>query len=651
MTVFKARLIVIAGTCILFSGLIAGRLFEIQILNGKKFAAESRKQTKQRAVVDARRGSIFDRFGNPLATSIAADTPSKHRHSRGDESDDKSLADRGRWYPHGKLAGSVLGYVGTDGYGLGGVEYAFDQVLRGENGWSILQKDGINNRYARIDMPQRPPIGGSDVYLSLDLNIQKIVETVLHQTVSEMSAKSASCIVIDPLSGDILAMANEPVFDPNRASDYGLEQRVNGCISYNYEPGSTFKVVPAASALEEKVMGLADTIDGNRGVYEIYDQSIRDHKPYGRLSFVEALSYSSNVCFAKIADKVGSANLYRYTKDFGLGSESGVELPGEECGIVHPLERWSGRTRVTMAIGQEVSVTLLQMVLVFGAIANDGVLLSPRICKKIVDPAGGVKTVREPRQVRRVVSRQTARYLRSMLASVVASGTGRLAAIPGVSVAGKTGTSQKFDRETGEYSLQRVWASFIGFAPAEEPVLLCGVVVDEPSNGDVGGVAAAPAFRKILSQIISHPDLEFAERILDSSRTDSSRSRPGPGRLPDVCGMECSKAMELLRAERIDFELIGTGTLVRNQSPEPGRLFNADARLILYTSDGERAGPNVVSMPNCVGKDLRDAINAVNTKGLKPYVFGAGAVRKQCPTAGVVLQSSDVCTLYCSLDG
>jgi cell division protein FtsI/penicillin-binding protein 2 len=628
---------------------IIGRLFEIQIIHGGKYAAESRKQTKQRTVIEARRGAIRDRSGTILASSITAGI-AQQTGQRAGTGPSRNTAYR-RIYPHGELAAAVLGYVGVDGYGLGGIEYAFDRQLRGHNGWSILQRDGINNRYARIDMPQRPTVDGADVFLNLDIHVQTIAENILRKTVENVEALGGMCIVMEARSGKILAMANAPGFDPNNAMSYAAAQRTNQCISYNYEPGSTFKLITAASALEEGILREADTIDGNQGVYEIYDESIRDHKPYGKLSFLEALSYSSNVCFAKIADELGSQSLYRYTKDFGFGAKAGIELPGEESGIVHPVENWSGRTHVTMAIGQEISVTLLQMMLVFSAIANDGVLITPRICSRIVGPDGRIRNMDTPQKVRQVISKKTARRTRVMLKSVVAYGTGKRAAIPGISVAGKTGTSQKIDTATGEYSLDRVWASFIGFAPADNPALICGVVIDEPAGGDFGGAAAAPAFRAILSQIISHPELEFAERIIESPLADTGSRRPAARRVPDVCGMDREKAVGLLRAEKIAFEVIGAGGRICNQSPEAGGLFSPNAGLILYTRDAGHKAARGVRMPDCTGKDLRDAINALNIKGLKPFVSGAGAVHRQYPTAGVVVRSSAVCTLYCSFDG
>jgi membrane peptidoglycan carboxypeptidase len=383
----------------------------------------------------------------------------------------------------------------------------------------------------------------------------------------------------------------------------------------------------------------------------IYDEAIRDHKPFGLLTFTDALTYSSNVCYARVADKLGKDRLYNSTRDFGLGARSGVRLPGEEVGIVHPVDKWSGRTLVTMAIGQEVSATFLQMVMAFAAIANDGVLVEPRIHVKVVAPDGRGEEPRKVKVVRQVVPKAVALRVRRMLKHVVERGTARRAAISSVEIGGKTGTSQKFDKETQSYSNERVWASFIGLAPVDDPVLVCGVLIDEPAGALPGGAAAAPAFRKVLEQIISDPELEYAGRMLSPGNPSDTAARPTG--VPEVCGMSRTQAAEVLHTLDIDCEIIGSGDTIRHQSPAPGEMLGHNARLIAYTSgtDRDRRGKGTVRVPNCVGKDLRDAVNAVNLKGLVPHVLGAGRVDRQTPTVGAVVEAAATCTLYCSFDG
>ncbi len=651
MNTFKLRLIFIGAVLTISMIIIIGRLFQIQILKGSQYAQRSREQARYREVIQARRGSILDRNGEVLAGS----TPDLIRVNTSVLSDASQRAgnhsaDIKRLYPHGELAGQVLGYVGKDGNGLSGIEYSYERVLRGENGWSILQKDGRNNRYSRMGMPHKLPVAGSDVYLTIDLNVQKIVETVLRDAVEAFGAKGGMAVVMNPREGDIVAMVNLPEFNPNLPGGYSLEERSNRCISYNYEPGSTFKVITAASAMQERKVGVNDSLDANRGVYEIYDERIRDVVPRGMMSFSEAVSYSSNVCFAKIGAKLGEQDLYRYVKDFGLGAQTGIALPGEENGIVHPVDQWSGRTLVTMAIGQEISVTLMQMMLAFCAVANDGILLVPRICDRIVSSEGHERIIESGQKVRRIIQPGVARQLREVLSEVVDYGTATRAKIPGICIGGKTGTGQKFDKDSGSYSHEKVWASFIGFAPVEDPQLVCGIVIDEPRDGMGGGAVAAPAFRKILSQIISHPRLQYAERIIkDQAIIDARAKEQSVVKIPDVCGMDRDSAAGLLSSSGIKFEIFGNERRIAYQRPTPGDQVSSEQLLVLYTIASEDRQETVI--PDCIGKDLLDAINAVNLEGLVPMVHGAGLVTRQVPPVGKIVQSGVQCTLYCSFEG
>lgn len=600
MNKFRARLAFVTIILVLGCGVVIHRLFTVQVMERERYMKRSRDQTQQRRIVQANRGAITDRFGRTLAVSID-ETMSIDPDVLGvKEPAMKKSAQVKRIYPLGDVAGSLLGYVGTDGYGLGGAELSFDGYLRGEDGWAILQKDGRNFRYRKIGLPEKAPRNGCDVALTVDINIQKITQTVIRQAVTQLRAKSGMCIVMNPQTGSILAMVDEPSFNPNMPGRTPIAQRCNRCIGSVYEPGSTFKIVTASIALEEKIKYENDLIYGDNGSYRIYDQVIRDHKPYGYLTFAKAITYSSNVCFAKVANEIGNDKFYRYVRDFGFGTRTAIDLPGEECGIVHPVKRWSGRTRVTMAIGQELSATLLQMVLPFAAVANGGVLVSPRILEKVISPDGQTIDSGSYRPVRRVLSESVASRLRVMLQDVVDNGTGKKAAMAHIAVAGKTGTSQKPD--SSGYSQTRSWSSFIGFVPANDPKLLCGVVIDEPANDEMGGEAAAPIFKKIITQIISHPELEFAEEILKSGTVTVS----SPG----------------LRVEATE----GTDSCVTKTD-----AFN--------------------SLPDCIGKDVRDAVNIVNGCGVKPFVVGYGIVNRQVPLAGTKIAPAASCTLFCATKG
>lgn len=649
MNQFRIRLLFISILLGAGAVLVAARLFSIQVLDYKRYEARSRDQTQKRKLVLAKRGTIKDRNGVALAVSMDApiDVKSEMLGVATKKADKAAVK---RVYPLGDIAGSVLGYVGRDGYGLGGVELSYDNYLRGEDGWEIQKKDGRNHQYKNIGLPFREPRDGSDCYLTIDNNIQKIVQTVLKQTVESSRAIGGMCIVMDPSTGKILAMANEPTFNPNVPSVYSLAQRQNVCISSVYEPGSTFKLVTSSIAIEEKVFKEDDILYGNNGSFEIYSQVIRDHSPYGYITFAKALAVSSNVCFAKVSNEIGNDRMYRYTRDFGFGCKTGISLPGEEVGIVHSIKDWSGRTRVTMAMGQELSVTLLQMASAFSVVANKGVLLEPQICEKIVDTKGNEISRFESKPVRRVISEESAKRVTKMLQKVISEGTGKNAAIEGIEVAGKTGTSQKPD--SGSYSKIRGWSSFIGFAPVENPMLLCAVVIDEPAAGEMGGVVAAPAFRKIMQQVITHPELEYAGKCLKQNlapevQPDSS----GKVKLPLICGKEKQNVIDLLTGMSIAYRIEGNGHTVTRQYPNSGSILNGHDTVTIYCEDGATSGAPMTSIPDFTGMDLRDAVKLMGAEGLKPFAVGSGVVKRQKPLSGSLFHPAEVCTLYCSFDG
>jgi cell division protein FtsI/penicillin-binding protein 2 len=605
MNRFRARLQFI---CLLFmlGGLaVAGRLFIVQVVRSPELAERSRMQSQERCIVPARRGDIRDRCGRVLSANTQSDLSLSIDLLGAAAGTTPSIK---RAYPLGPAAGSLTGCIGRDGYGLSGVEYSYDKYLRGEDGWTIVQRDGRNRCYREIGLPSKEPRAGASVFLTIDAEIQKIVYDVLKESVATLHARGGRCIVMDPGSGRILAMVNEPSFDPNVPGAGTPEQQQNGCITAIFEPGSTFKLVTASAALQEKVKKENDVLDGDNGVFIVGHEPIRDHEPFGKITFAQALAYSSNICFAKVGMALGAQRLYRYARDFGFGARCGVELPGEGCGILHPVNAWSGRTLATMAFGQEISVTLLQMMAAYAAIANKGVLVKPQICEKIVADNGVVVEQASIQPVRRVVSEETARRLCAMFKGVVDSGTGKKAAIADVAVAGKTGTAQKLDGRS--YSMTRSWASFIGFLPSDHPVLLCGVLIDEPANNLMGGATAAPAFKKIMTQIISRPGFDYADRILNDRKN-------------------------LARGN-------GKGAVVAsNEPPSSGKTGRNDSVVAPDDTGG-------LLVPEVCGRDARDAINLVKMQGLEPYVVGAGIVCRQNPPAGMRFAAAHACTLICA---
>jgi cell division protein FtsI/penicillin-binding protein 2 len=510
----------------------------------------------------------------------------------------------------------------------------------------MVHRDGKQRTVSKIGLPGKSPRDGSDVYLTIDANLQKIVQSVLKETVRQLNAKGAMAIVMDPHTGKILAMANEPSFNPNVPSSFSLADRQNRCISQVYEPGSTFKAVTAAIALQERFAAESSTFSGNNGVFEIYGERIRDDVPRGEMTFTQAFAVSSNVAFAQIANNFRNDLFYRYSRDFGFGTRTGVSLPGEEEGILHPVRAWSGRTRVTMAMGYEVSATFLQMMMAYASIVNGGVLLTPIITEKVVRNDGTVTDSAVVRPVRRVMSEESAVRLRRMMKVVVDSGTGRHAAVAGLAVAGKTGTSRK--PEAGGYSRTRHWSSFIGFLPVESPTLLCGVVIDEPTGATGGGAVAAPAFRRIMMQALAHPELEFSRRVLRGGVMARDSSEIRHIRVPNFAGRTRTAAKARLDGMKITYMFVGDGDTIRHQAPAAGSFMgNWPGEMVLFTDEHEFVADSTARIvPDGVGRDLRDAFNMFNARGIQVYAVGSGKVRRQSIAAGEILTAPVVCTLY-----
>lgn len=633
--------IVFILVALLFVG-VELRLFYVQVIRGEHFAGEVEKQTKRRVVISPLRGMILDRDGKVLARAV-------HRKAEVIVEEDSTVLKLNRLYPYGKTGAQLLGFTGQDGEGLAGVEFSSDSLLKGEAGWTVKQLDGRRRRFGRVGLPGKPVEDGADVHLTIDVEVQKIVERALEKAVKDNEAKNAMGIVMDPHTGEVIAMASSPTYNANYWWKSKSEARRNRVVGFNYEPGSTMKVMTLASALNENLFKPEDSIDGNKGRYEIYNEVIRDHASYDMLSLEDALSYSSNVAFAKIADSLGQERMYRYTRDYGFGSPTNITLSGEEKGLLHPLEKWSGRTGVTIAFGHEINATLLQVATAFCTIANGGLLLKPQIIKEVTGENGEVLQKCDKEVIRSVIRPEVAAQVRKMMEGVVKYGTARKVKLDVVPMAGKTGTSEKIDKETGRYSKEKVWASFVGMAPVENPVVVVAVVVDEPAGAAAGGKAAAPAVAEIIRKIVATPNLSIGQDIM-LARNGETRVKPTKVvKYPELGGMTRREAVRICKANKVPFEFVGDGELIMHQSPDAGVEVIDDAPVLLYTdrviSNGEEE--KIAVMPSCVGRTMKDAINALSIKGLTPSFVGYGRVIGQKPTAGTVVTLSEPCSLFC----
>ena len=406
-----------------------------------------------------------------------------------------------RIYPRGVMAGSTIGYAGVDEQGLGGLERQYDDVLAAQPLRTNGTRDARGRTVSFDQAAHAGPPRGADLHLTLDMRLQHIAEKELARQAEAIGARSGLVVIMDPYTGGILTLASYPFFNPN---DYrNKEQRSwrrNRAITDPVEPGSTFKVVVAAAALEEKTVNLDEVFFCEKGRTIRNNRVLRDHKPFEFLTFPEVMENSSNICMAKVNERIGSEQFYEYIRRFGFGEKSLIDLPAEHPGGIRHPEDWSALSHDSLTIGQEITVTPVQLVAAFSAIANGGWLLRPRLVDRMV--RGDLEQTFKPERRRRILSQQTTNRLTSILVGVVERGTGTQAALDGYLVAGKSGTAQK--AENGRYSHSKVVASFIGYAPAEAPRFVMLVMFDEPKKKRWGGSAAAPVFRRIAAQALHH---------------------------------------------------------------------------------------------------------------------------------------------------
>jgi cell division protein FtsI (penicillin-binding protein 3) len=649
----RTRVLLLAAILAVAFGGLTARLGWLMVVKRGELAQLAERQYSRTMILYAQRGPIVDRQGGALATSTATESLFVQPRSVGDpvrvaarlapilgQSESelhaaltgqrsfvwlrrklpptvaeqvRALREPGlgflpeplRLYPNRELAAHVLGFEGADG-GLEGIERAFNEDLAGVPGKAIADRDALG-REVTAPHVLREPQPGHGVMLTIDRTIQYIAEREIDVAYRRTHARHAIAVVLEPRTGDVLAMAMRPTFNPNTfldvpSSDYWR----NRAVTDPFEPGSTFKVILAAAALEEGVVRPDDRIYAENGAITLAGTTIRDWKKYGWLTFAEVLQNSSNVGSIKVGLSLGRDRYYRYMRAFGFGSPTNIGLAGESRGLLREPQRWSLLSLPTMSIGQEVSVTALQLVTAFGAIANNGTLMQPRLVRSTFDAEGRETRRFETKAVRQVVSPATARTLTNLLTGVVESGTGHFAAIPGYAVAGKTGTAQKLDPTTKRYSHAPGVLSFVGFAPADEPRFVMLVALDEPRNERWGSEAAAPIFsaigREILRylevpprdeppvQIVTGPPAELPAPLGMRLVSTAEAAQPdGTRRMPDLGGKTLRQALEALEPLRVDVRLAGQGRVIR-QVPAAGDPLEpgAVARLTLTAAGGAR---------------------------------------------------------------
>jgi len=506
-----------------------------------------------------------------------------------------------RYYPNDALAANVIGFVGTDDEGLDGVEQALDPLLKGEVREERLTVDGQRRPILDSIFAGRR-VYGSDycktVSLTIDSTIQFMVEQELDRAMAENNPDSITAIVMDPKTGEILAMASRPSYNPNRFWEYPQENWKNRAVAFIYEPGSTFKAVVAGAALQEGIV-TPNQVFFDPGYVMVSGRRIQNwsNESYGAVTFTDIVKKSLNTGFAQVGLSLGAEKMMHYTRVFGFGERTGIDLPGEEEGILFSADDMRDSDIATTAIGQSIAVTPLQLVTAMGAIANGGTLMHPYIVREIRNPDGSVYEERTPREIRRVLEPTVDRTLIGLLEQVVASGGGKKAGVKGYRIAGKTGTAQKIRRETAGYLEGRYIASFCGFAPVEDPIFTVLVMIDDPRGGDFyGGQIAAPVASRIFTQLLRYAHVEpssntFAETTSETEkgRSDDEEKRmeaaatPPEGKavVPDFTGLSLREAARLAELRGLTFESEGTGAAV-SQSLSVNDIVDQGERVKVY---------------------------------------------------------------------
>jgi cell division protein FtsI/penicillin-binding protein 2 len=689
---------------ILFTLFLAGvlaKLFEIQIVESSKYKIAAKKQYESKISLKPSRGIIFDRKLNALVSnansfSFAADpnmvdnkdsvarlfagvfgkskefylerltaqnTSFVWLERRADQQYSEKLKDINisgviklnesyRVTNYDPLASQIIGITDIDNNGISGIELESDGLLAGEDGYVVMQKDGLGRKRPAIEYPRKEPRNGDNVVLTIDMNVQKIIEEELEQGVNVNDADGGKCIVMAVKTGEILGMYSIT------NNDEGYKNKLS-FLTDLYEPGSTFKIVSAAASLEEGIESKGDIIYTHSGEYEFNGLTVKDAHAFSTLSFQQVIEQSSNIGMMQVAMKLGKERFYKYSRDFGFGITAGIDLPGEVRGYLKKPVEFSPVSLRYMSIGYEVLVTAIQMTNAYSCIANDGVLMKPFVVKKELAPDGSVIREQHPTPVRTVISKKTARTLTELLFGVIERGTGTEARIENMKIAGKTGTSQKL--VDGEYSKKSYTASFIGYFPADNPMIVITVIMDAPKSGSYyGGSVSAPIFKKIAERIISlgslvdysNPEdyMTSGSDVMQISNTQKNEET-FEGESLNLTDFDINDAVRFLNENNISYEIIGPkkNGVVVDQKITRGNRAGTIEKVLLYTKNSIDNKPvkENVKMPDIKGMSLRKCVKLVSTLGYEYKINGSGKVISQTPEAGSVLTKSQQIIINC----
>lgn len=662
--VTRRRLVVTGILLCLWGAGVGARLFDLHVVQADYYRERASDQHLRELELSPQRGAIRDRNGNDLAISIEVDSlyaePARVEspeatagflapvlHESVDALLDRLTDDRSfvwlkrkltasqaetiraagiaglgfqkeskRFYPNVGLAAHVLGFVNLDNHGVGGLEYQYDGIIGGTPGRVIVERDARNVTFERRE---QSPTEGASLVTTIDTNIQHFVEAEIDRTVRETGAVGMSVIVMEPDTGAVLAMANYPTFNPNEYSRFPESSWSNRAIKHGYEPGSTFKIATASAVLEEGLATLDEIVDGQNGMIMVQGYRIRDHRPFGLVSLREVLQYSSNVGIIKFGQRLGDARFARYIERYGFGQKTGIDLMGEEKGLVRDPSEWSGLSSSVISMGQELLATPLQVLNLAATVGNGGTMYRPFVVKRVEYGDGRVEETRP--EGRDAISSRTAGLLQVALKWVVVDGTGKSAAIPGFTAAGKTGTAQKIDPATGRYSTSKYVASFVGYAPARNPSIAVIVVVDEPRGSYYGGDVAAPVFGRIGEQVLRYLGVQPDAPPIKPNQTEDGKQKSSPLSNPQP---------ELMATTWMPEGPIG----MREASFDQAR-------------PAAEVGDKQMPVPNLIGQPLRDVVELTARLGLRLVSSGSGvAVDQRPPPGALVARDSRIEVLF-----
>ena len=690
------RMFVVFGLMLLIPLVIGLQILRIQVLEGSHLRALWNQQAMDVIPIPAQRGLILDSGGRELVGNTVTYTVAVDPHFPGFTADDmrtftralasvaggtpasyqqriRSAHPRSRYivlernlsaeateqlrelgmravileeqyrrrYNYETLASHVVGYVNHELTGMSGLESSYNSFLSGVDGQRQVRRDRSGRIRAYVGAPRRLPQQGHTLVTTIDAHIQAIAEEELRKGVQRAMARRGSIIVMDPRTGAIKAMASWPDFDPNQPAASPPEHRRNTIISDMIEPGSTFKLVTAVAAVENGLVDFDERFDTGDGRRLISGQMMRDHDPLGTINFHEAIQKSSNIATSEVAGRLSSDMLYQYARNLGFGSQTYIDLPGEEAGRLRKPYQWSAVSKPWISIGYEVQVNLMQLAQAYAAFANDGVIMRPFVVDRVVDERGRVVHQNRPEAIRRAIRPETIEKLRPVFESVVSdSGTAGFARIDGFRMAGKTGTAQKFI--DGRYRA-RYLASFAGFFPSEDPRYVALVMIDEPRLSYYGGFIAGPVFRNVTMRLIGLDDKLHLQPKHDDTHIPLAM-------VPDIRGMHRDEARAVLGDYNIRHRFTGEGDYVVALAPGPGeQIMRSDPLRITLShsvsSDTTRISEHHASIPDVRGMSMRKASSWLRQSGFDVEMVGSGTVYAQFPLAGQQYRTGQTVTI------